>query len=242
MLHQAQPGHGPFLLQPLEDSRSIPTARSGSWARRDSRTFLHPETCRERGTETKKLLGMSKTCSGTTRDLDGRGSTTVTLYPAQPPAVPGAPAAALPRTESRADSLRPLSCPKPAKLFKRLNTVKGLELPPHTSGGPAPPGKEQGDTRWAAGAARVGGERPLCSLPRLHGARDVHQPCTLLSSTPLSLSIPSSRSHLAHVLPGRCLGSTQVWERPWHAAPMPWPAQPPGSRATLSPLLIPAKN
>lgn len=42
--------------------------------------------------------------------------------PAQPPAVPGAPAAALPHTESSADSLRPLSCPKPAKLFKRLNT------------------------------------------------------------------------------------------------------------------------
>lgn len=120
-------------------------SRSGSWARRDSRTFLHPERCREKGTETKKLLGMSKTLSGTMRDLDGHRSTTVTLYPAQPPAVPGAPTAALPRTESSADSLRPLSCPKPAKLFKRLNTVKGLELPPHTSGGPAPPSKEQGD-------------------------------------------------------------------------------------------------
>ena len=46
VLHQAQPGHGPFPLQLLEDSRSIPAARSGSRAWRGSRISLHPERWR----------------------------------------------------------------------------------------------------------------------------------------------------------------------------------------------------
>lgn len=151
-----------------------------------------------------------------------------------PTAVPGAPAAALPRTERGADSLRPLSCPTPAKRFKHLNIAKRMEPPPH------PPARGRGEQGGQLGGA----ERPPAVGTPLLAAAELgrwHQRCAPLSTAPLSFSIPLPCPNP----PTRSQGGTwapNIWERPWHAAPAPTAAQPPREQGNPFPLLIPAKN
>jgi len=154
VLQQAQPGPLPATAAGKRSEHPHTTPRQpGMELQQD---LLAPQEMKGKiwGCSPKNLLGTSSLSGG----QESFGWTRVNHRPplpsaAQPPAVPGAPAAALPRMESSADSLRPLSCPKPAKLFKHLNPSKRDGA---TSTRPGWAG-----TSWERGRGKHGGQRGM---------------------------------------------------------------------------------